>query len=162
MITATLAAVCMALAINGEARGESVQGQIAVGQVIMHRVADKRWPNTVCGVVTQKRQFEGMPKSVTLGGKEDWQRFIPLSQAIIEGYTVEQVPKATHFHADYAHPYWAKKMDRVRKIGGHIFYAERPRQSVPRNRRSDLFHGPISYHIPADVHLSEYGTEEVG
>ena len=48
---------CLAANIYKEARGESLQGKIAVGLVTINRVEDKRWPNTVCKVVKQKNQF---------------------------------------------------------------------------------------------------------
>ena len=51
------ALMCMAINIYHEARNESVIGQIAVGQVVMNRVADERFPNTVCEVVTQGKHY---------------------------------------------------------------------------------------------------------
>ena len=54
--TAT-ALVCMSYAIYFEARSESIIGQIAVGQVIMNRVSDHRFPDTVCEVVTDGLRY---------------------------------------------------------------------------------------------------------
>ena len=51
------ALMCMAINIYHEARNESVIGQIAVGQVVMNRVADERFPNTVCEVITQGKHY---------------------------------------------------------------------------------------------------------
>ena len=47
----------LARAINGEARGEPYEGQVAVGAVILNRVKDSRFPNTVSGVVYQQGAF---------------------------------------------------------------------------------------------------------
>ena len=47
----------MARAINGEARGESYEGQVAVGAVILNRVKDSRFPNSISGVIYQSGAF---------------------------------------------------------------------------------------------------------
>lgn len=47
----------LARAINGEARGEPYEGQVAVGAVILNRVADSRFPNTIAGVIYQSGAF---------------------------------------------------------------------------------------------------------
>ena len=47
----------MARAINGEARGEPYEGQVAVGAVILNRVKDSKFPNTISGVISQKGAF---------------------------------------------------------------------------------------------------------
>ncbi len=47
----------LARAINGEARGEPYEGQVAVGAVILNRVSDSRFPNTIAGVIYQSGAF---------------------------------------------------------------------------------------------------------
>ena len=47
----------MARAINGEARGEPYEGQVAVGAVILNRVQDSRFPNSISGVIYQPGAF---------------------------------------------------------------------------------------------------------
>jgi len=47
----------LARAINGEARGEPYEGQVAVGAVILNRVKDPRFPNTIAGVIYQPGAF---------------------------------------------------------------------------------------------------------
>ena len=47
----------MARAINGEARGEPYEGKVAVGAVILNRVKDSRFPNSISGVIYQKGAF---------------------------------------------------------------------------------------------------------
>ena len=47
----------MARAINGEARGEPYEGQVAVGAVILNRVKSSQFPNTISGVIYQKGAF---------------------------------------------------------------------------------------------------------
>src|SRR5215217_6545414 len=65
---------CLATAIYFEARGEAYRGQVAVAQVVMNRVKDHRYPNTICGVVFQNQsrrnscQFsfacDGIPETI--------------------------------------------------------------------------------------------------
>ena len=52
-----LAELCLALAVYHEARGEPLIGQKAVAEVVMNRVASDRFPDTICGVVMQPKQF---------------------------------------------------------------------------------------------------------
>ena len=47
----------MARTINGEARGEPYEGKVAVGAVILNRVKDSRFPNSISGVIYQKGAF---------------------------------------------------------------------------------------------------------
>ena len=47
----------LAKLINGEARGEPYKGQVAVGAVVMNRVKDDEFPDTISGVIYQKGQF---------------------------------------------------------------------------------------------------------
>ena len=47
----------MARAINGEARGESYEGQVAVGAVILNRVKSSEFPNTIAGVIYEPGAF---------------------------------------------------------------------------------------------------------
>lgn len=47
----------LARLINGEARGEPYEGQVAVGAVILNRVKSPEFPNTIAGVIYQKGQF---------------------------------------------------------------------------------------------------------
>lgn len=67
----------LARLINGEARGEPYEGQVAVGAVIMNRVKSPIFPNTIAGVIYQKGQFS----SVTDG---------QINEAIEENSTVYQ------------------------------------------------------------------------
>ena len=59
MLTASL--VCLALNVYHEAKNQSFLGQVAVAQVVMNRVKDKRYPNTVCEVVKQGQTYKWKP-----------------------------------------------------------------------------------------------------
>jgi spore germination cell wall hydrolase CwlJ-like protein len=122
---------CMATAIYFEARGESIKGQIAVGQVIMTRVNSEYYPKTICGVVYQGQwnrnacQFSfacdgepDVPKE-----KEEWETALKVAKDVISGKAyVEEVGDATHYHATYVSPPWRKLVKKVAKVGIHIFY----------------------------------------
>ncbi|MBN4079545.1 cell wall hydrolase [Beggiatoa alba] len=128
---------CLALNVYFEARGEATEGQLAVAMVTMNRVKNRYYPNTVCGVVWQKRQF-----SWTHDGKSDRPRDVQawdLAQKIAR-FTYQRYGKlsertrnaldltkgALHFYApQLALPYWAKVHTVTREIGGHIFLTGR-------------------------------------
>lgn len=122
---------CMAVAIYFEARGESYRGQIAVGQVVMNRVAHRLYPDTICGVVFQNQnmrnacQFsfacDGIPETITEPGP--WKQAKEIATGIINGTLyLAEVANATHYHATYVYPDWAPRLKKVTKIDHHIFY----------------------------------------
>lgn len=122
---------CMATAIYFEARGESYRGQIAVGQVVMNRVAHRLYPDTICTVVFQNEhmrnacQFsfacDGIPETVNEG--KAWAQAEEIAKGVVNGSLyLAEVGKATHYHANYVYPHWAPRLKRLTKIGAHIFY----------------------------------------
>ncbi|MEO7220948.1 MAG: cell wall hydrolase, partial [Devosia sp.] len=122
---------CMATAIYFEARSESYRGQIAVGQVVMNRMAHKIYPKTICNVVFQNQhmrnacQFsfacDGIPERVT--EPKAWAQAEEIAKGVINGTMYETaVGASTHYHATYVYPHWAPKLKKNTKIGRHIFY----------------------------------------
>jgi spore germination cell wall hydrolase CwlJ-like protein len=124
---------CLAQNIYFEARGEANVGQLAVALVTMNRVKSKRYPNSVCRVVWQRRQF-----SWTHDGKSDrptdrraWQTAQRIAYFAYEKYgklpekarkALDITHGALHYYAPrLADPYWAKLQVVTRAIGGHIF-----------------------------------------
>lgn len=124
---------CLALNIYFEARGESPEGQLAVAMVSMNRVHSKRYPNSICRVVWQSRQF-----SWTHDGKSDrpreenaWRLAQDIALAVYEKYRL--LPSQARSAVDitrgalnyYAYklvlPTWAKYHEVTRSIGGHVF-----------------------------------------
>ena len=121
---------CLAVAVYFEARDQPIEGQYAVAEVVMNRVMDKRWPDTICGVVFQKKQF-----SFTHDGKSDRMEYYakdnPLEwkamnqarevakQVFEEGH-VEMT--STHYHSLSVRPSWAKHYKFDGRIGDHVFY----------------------------------------
>ena len=133
------ALMCLAFNIYHEARNESMLGQIAVGQVVMNRVWDKRFPDTVCEVVTEAVTYKGTKKPVLHkcqfswycdGAKDDvnkdskaWRYALEYASIVLSGRIVLDVTEgATHYHATYVRPAWARTKTRTTRIDRHIFY----------------------------------------
>ena len=128
---------CLALNIYFEARSESAEGQLAVALVSMNRVDSPRFPNSICSVVWQPRQF-----SWTHDGKSDrpreaqaWQTAQNIARFVYEKYRTlpRQARKlldithgALHYYAPrLARPYWAQHQEVTRAIGSHVFLRKR-------------------------------------
>jgi spore germination cell wall hydrolase CwlJ-like protein len=121
---------CMTLALYYEAANEPTDGQRAVAQVILNRVAHPSYPNSVCGVVFQgSERRTGCQFSFTCDGalnrqpaRATWQRARSVAAAALSGYVFKPVGLATHYHATYVLPYWASSLQNVGTIGLHTFY----------------------------------------
>jgi spore germination cell wall hydrolase CwlJ-like protein len=121
---------CLAEAIYYEARGEPLEGQIAVAEVVLNRVDDRRYPNSVCGVTKQGAergrgcQFsyacDGRPEQMTSAGPRLQAQ--KLAGIMLAGHDRVVTDGATHFHARYVRPGWASRLTRTAQIGQHIFY----------------------------------------
>jgi len=124
---------CLAVAIYFEARGEPQRGQIAVAQVILNRVRSPLFPETICGVVYQGQRRKGCQFSFTCDGHTDnprdnaqWSLAQRLSKEIMAGEQwLPEVGYSTFYHANYVSPRWARRMNKIDRIGRHIFYKKR-------------------------------------
>jgi spore germination cell wall hydrolase CwlJ-like protein len=125
---------CLADAVYFEARGESIRGQMAVAQVVINRVFSGYYPNNICGVVYQNahRRFrcqftfacDGLPERIN--EPVAWERAKHIAREALDGsFWLNDVGKATHYHARWVHPWWVHEMRRLDRIGVHTFY--RPR-----------------------------------
>ena len=129
---------CLAEAIYFEARGESEEGQAAVAQVVLNRVSSGLYPATICGVVYQNRQrrnacqfsFACDGRSLRVAEPDAWRTAVRIAGAVSTGATyVSDVGSATHYHANYVRPRWARSLEKMDVIGHHIFYKLRPGQT---------------------------------
>jgi hypothetical protein len=125
------AADCLGQAIYYEAGFEPENGQRAVAQVVLNRVRDPNFPNTVCGVVYQGfGRKTGCQFSFVCDGSiqrrppdaDKWKDVRKLAVDALDGYVVAAVGAATHYHTDYVVPWWKSTVVRVAQIGQHIFY----------------------------------------
>lgn len=124
---------CMAKTIYWESKSEPVKGQIAVGHVILNRTKDPRFPNTVCGVVTQSSksrnnktiscQFhwycDGRPDSIK--DQKTYAKMLDIARLVLSGQTINPVGRSLFFHATYVKPQKKHYLTRTR-VGNHIFY----------------------------------------
>ena len=133
------ALMCLALNTYHEAKNQSMIGQVATAQVVMNRVADRRYPNTVCEVVKQGPKYKGSDVPVRhkcqfswfCDGKSDeprkdskeWFKAKEYARIVLSGRIVLDVTEgAPHYHATYVKPSWAKTKTRTTRIESHIFY----------------------------------------
>lgn len=115
---------CLALVVYHEARSEPIEGQIAVAQVVMNRVHDPRYPDDVCNVVTQYKQFSFYwdGKSDTPFNETVWAEAERVASLVMyDGIYLPQLEGVTHYHGDYVSPSWAQQMTVVYELGQHVF-----------------------------------------
>ncbi len=124
---------CLAKAVYFEARSESLKGQMAVAKVVLNRVRNPRFPNTVCGVVYQGAERRNACQfSFACDGKPDypteakqWRIAKRIAAKALRGQIrMRQLDGVDFYHADYVRPTWASMMRPVIKIGRHIFYRD--------------------------------------
>jgi spore germination cell wall hydrolase CwlJ-like protein len=124
---------CLAFNVYFEARGEPVAGQYAVAEVTMNRVASGRYPDSICGVVHQKNwdplrkryvsafswtELDERPSREDETFRQAW----AVAEDVYYGRHVPMLKGATHYHATYVRPSWARGNKPVARIGSHIFY----------------------------------------
>lgn len=126
---------CLAQNIYYEAGSESFEGKAAVAQVTLNRVASGKFPNDICKVVYQKNvvidkvvcQFSWYCEQPARKNYVNVARFeeseAVAKKVLLEGFRMDGLKDALYYHADYVTPGW--KLDRVGKIGRHIFYRDR-------------------------------------
>lgn len=127
---ASRAAECLTAAVYYEARSQSEDGQRAVAQVVLNRVRDRAFPNSVCGVVYQGAERRtGCQFSFTCDGSMShprevwaWDRARAVAAAALGGSVFAPVGAATSFHTTSILPWWASSLARITTVGAHVFY----------------------------------------
>jgi len=127
---------CLSEALYFEGRSESEKGQRAIAEVILNRVANKSYPNTICTVVRQTKFYpsggidlHSCQFSYYCDGKpEDYKEgdaFIStytLSYSIMQSSSTNLTQGATHYHSTFSNPYWTASLVFTTQIGDHLFY----------------------------------------
>lgn len=150
-LPATNPAICLANNIYHEASTQPDAGQVAVGLVVLNRVKDSRYPNSICEVVYDARmteswktkQFPDLPdhkrkyypkrhqcqfswycdgKADKIHDRKAYAKIYALAIRIISGRYNGLIEGATHYHADYVSPNWSKSHTYIGQIADHIFY----------------------------------------
>ena len=119
------AAACLSLALYHEARGEPLLGQLMVAKVIVNRMESRRWPSSMCNVITQDRQFSFYRKNNTPKPRDEvaWAKAQKLATDIINDPNILPPSTVNHYHTPNVHPVWRKGLHRIARIGNHIFYS---------------------------------------
>jgi spore germination cell wall hydrolase CwlJ-like protein len=121
----TLARTCW-----GEARGEGLIGMEAVANVVLNRVAARRWPNTIAGVCLQPRQFSAWNRTdpnrarmlrVTISDQQ-FKQALDIADRAADGRLADRTNGADHFHTNAVRPSWSRNARPVATIGRHIFF----------------------------------------
>lgn len=115
---------CLAGAVYFESKGESLQGQLSVAEVVLNRSRSGRFPASICGVVTQRSQF-----SFIRGGRfppiarstAAWRKAVAIAHIAMRDLADGPAPRALFFHATRVSPGW-RGLTRVATIGNHVFY----------------------------------------
>lgn len=137
---------CLAQNIYFEAQSEPLAGQFAVADVVLNRVRDERWPESICGVIKQSKisqwHLNNTGKRVPVlnqcsfswfcDGKSDvpknreaWKTAQTVAIQIIQSKTFRGITEgATHYHATYVKPSWTLSFQYVGQIGKHLFYRD--------------------------------------
>ena len=129
---------CLASNIYWESRNQSLGGKLAVGQVVLNRVDNKRFPDTICKVVKQtkfypsgKINLHDCQFSWYCDGKSDipleneldiYEESFILATKLLEKRPIDFTEGSTHYHNDKVYPYWADSLERTTRIDNHIFY----------------------------------------
>lgn len=116
---------CLATAVYFESMGEPLEGQLAVARVVINRAASGRYPTNWCAVVKQKAQFSfvraGRFPSIDPAGAA-WRKAQSIARIAAANASASLPTDVLWYHADYVAPGWGKRLQRVEKIGAHIFY----------------------------------------
>lgn len=114
---------CLAKNIYYEARGESVEGQIAVAQVTLNRVRTGDFGSSICKVVYAPSQFSWtLDKRKKVKNNKAWDTSVAVANEVLNGRAHLQNFNALYFHTRQVRPKWRHKKQIVTTIGNHIFY----------------------------------------
>ena len=118
---------CLALALYWEARGEGQEGMLAVTSVVLNRVEDGRFPDTVCDVVYEGGEYGRCQFSWWCDGKSDeptnqteWSEVNGLAHTFLARKPQDPTDGALFYHATSIQRPWRRHL--TAQIGNHIFY----------------------------------------
>lgn len=116
---------CIAAAVYFEARGEPIEGQLAVAEVVLNRAASGKYPASICAVVKQPAQFSFVRRGripPVAKATEAWRKAVAIAHVAVERLAQQIGSGVLWYHANYVSPGWGSRLTRVTQIGAHIFY----------------------------------------
>lgn len=120
---------CLALAVYFEARSDPLPGRMFVAQTVINRVESKRFPDTVCDVVLQKKQFsffnkvyngEPLIMSDSVVDQRAWNRSI--KEAYRFYMNKPDIHDSCHYTTHNVSNKWTKKMEKLIEVDSHTWY----------------------------------------
>jgi len=117
---------CLASAVYFEARGESLEGQLAVAEVVLNRTRSARYPDGICAVVRQRAQFSFVRRGAIPRANRnsaEWRRAVAVARIAETGEPRMLAEDVLWYHAHYVSPSWGRRLARTTRIGAHIFYS---------------------------------------
>ena len=131
---------CMAQNIYFESANQSFAGRLAVAHVVINRVEDLQFPNSVCEVIYQAKTYVNWKGNEVpirnqcqfswyCDGLSDepvdsktWIKSLYIADLVLTGDYKDITEGALWYHADYIYPYWADELEEVTQIDDHVFY----------------------------------------
>ncbi|PHR94396.1 MAG: hypothetical protein COA69_02025 [Robiginitomaculum sp.] len=131
---------CLSEAVYYEARSENSTGQKAVAEVVLNRVKNKHFPNTICSVVYEGAErttgcqfsFACDGSTAQLPSGKSWEHSKRVAEHMIMGASAPMTWRATHYHTTGVAPKWAPMLRQTRQYETHVFYRFMPRKSTLR------------------------------
>ena len=128
---------CLTEALYFEARGETVEGLFAVGEVIMNRVQNAGYPDSLCGVINQGTGARyACQFTYTCDGRAEvvnepaaWEKVGKVARLLMDNGSMDLTDGATHYHTTAVQPSWSRVFPETAQIGSHIFYRQTPNNS---------------------------------
>lgn len=113
---------CLAVGVYYESKGEPLEGQLAVAEVLLNRTTSGRFPKSICSVLTQRGQFSFVRGGAIPRPRMDahWRTAVAVAQVARDDEWDSSVSKALFFHARRVSPGW--RMSRLGSVGNHVFY----------------------------------------
>lgn len=118
----------MAEMIYYEARGEDLIGYIAVGWVVLNRIASPHFPDSVVGVISYRCHFEYRCSDKTAQGFSDFEAYLlalRVAEGLLSGCYPDPTGGADHYYAPKGltePPHWATVYPLTATIGNHHFH----------------------------------------
>ncbi|MGB0557564.1 MAG: cell wall hydrolase [Paracoccaceae bacterium] len=137
--------LCLSLAVYHEARGEPLEGQRAVAEVVMNRVGSPLFPNDVCAVIKDPYQFSFVSQNGWAGIPDDqdkWADAVIIAQRALDnfqsGFRTMNDENVLWYHRHDISLVWTKCLEQKAQIGNHVFFTTKqqsPQTSLRPKKR---------------------------